>query len=573
MSLIDTLAGIALFVLVFTSLFAGARLAIGVIANNKAKTGALAVLNQKMEEIKSTAYDSLGTVGGIPAGTFAQNSTTTLNATEYSVRTLIMYVDLPQDGTGGSDSNGLTADAKQIKVEVGWYDRDVPRVLSMVTTLTPRGIESVSGGGTLRINVFDALANPIAGASVRVENATLIPPVDVTTFSNSQGIVPFPGASAGSSYKVTVSKAGYSTDGTHDADGSNPNPSPGHFTIAVSQTTTGSFYIDALGSLIVRTFSPIQTSTFSDTFADGTNVHALVDTEVTSGSIQLALNGTDYYPTGTARATSTVPEYLAHWREAAWDALSPANTEALVHVYAIDAGGVASLVPDGVLPGNSAGYATSPISLLTVSTSTYPRLALGATLSTTDLPVTPSIRSWDLQYDEGPLPLPNIPFTIRGTKTVGSDGGGLPLYKYSSSGNTGALSQATLSSMEWDTYHIAQDPAVTGYDVVESCLPQPVSLAPGATLDTTLILAPKSTHSLLLSYVTATGTLLSNVSVAITRTGFSEAATSSACGQTYTGSLSQATYTVEATKTGYSAASTTIDVNGPTQGSLTLSPL
>ncbi len=573
MSLIDTIAGVALFVLVFTSLFAAARLAVGVIANNKAKTGALAVLNQKMEEIKSIAYNDLGTVAGIPSGTVPQNATTTLNATEYSIRTLIQYIDLPQDGSGAGDSNGITADGKQVKVEVGWYDRDKPRLLSMVTTLTPRGVESVAGGGTLRINVFDALAQAVAGASVRVENASLIPPVDVTTFTNSQGVVLFPGASAGSSYEVTVTKGGYSTDRTYDADGTNPNPSPGHFTIAIGQTTTGSFAIDALGSLIVRTFSPIQSGSFSDSFASAANVVAPVDVEVTGGAIQLALNGADYMPTGTARSTSTNPQYLSTWESASWDALTPANTTLVVHVYAVDADGNPSLVPDVVLPGNSVGYAASPITLSTVSTSTYPRLALGVSLETFDLPVTPNLREWEITYTEGPLPLPNIPFSVHGAKTVGSDGGGVPIYKFETTGNTGAGATATLTNVEWDSYTIEQDPAVTGYDVAESCLPQPVSLSPGVSLATSLTLVPKSTHSLLMSFSTASGVLLPGVSAILTRTGYSSTASSSSCGQVYTGGLSQNTYTIDATKPGYYAASTTIDVLGPTVGSLTLTPL
>lgn len=573
MSLIDTLAGIALFVLVFTSLFAGARLAIGVIANNKAKTGALAVLNQKMEEVKSTAYADLGTVSGIPAGTIPQNATTTLNATEYSIRTLIQYVDLPQDGSGAGDTNGITADGKQVKVEVGWYDRDKPRLLSMVTTLAPKGVESVAGGGTLRINVFDALAQAVAGASVRVENSSLIPPVDVTTFTNSEGVVLFPGASAGSSYKVTVTKGGYSTDQTYDADGANPTPSPGHFTIAVGQTTTGSFSIDTLGSLLVSTYSPIQGGSFSDTFASAANIEASVDAEVTSGEIRLALNGVDYFSVGTARSTSTAPQYLHTWESASWDMLVPANTNATVFVYSVDDLGVATLVPDIVLPGNSAGYSASPISLVTVATSTYARLALGVLFETTDVALTPSLLEWEIAYTEGPLPLPNIPFTVYGAKIIGTDGGGAPIYKYTSSGTTGSSAKTSLASVEWDTYTIAQDPNVTGYDVVESCLPQPVPLSPGASIESVLTLSPKSTHSLLMSFKTASGVLLPDVEATVTRTGYSSMATSSSCGQVYIGGLTQNTYVIDATKSGYAAASTTVDVSGPTVGSLSLTPL
>lgn len=572
MTLIDTLVGLAIFVLVFTALFAGVRLGISVIANNKAKTGALALLNEQMELIRSIPYDTLGTSGGIPSGSLSQSTTTRLNATNYTIRTLIQYVDQPQDGEGVLDANGITADAKQAKVEVTWLDRGEPRVLSMVTTVAPNGVESIAGGGTLRINVFDALAQPVPAAQVRVQNASLVPPVDVTTFTNSSGVVLFPGASAGSSYEVTVTKGGHSTDQTYDSGVGNPNPAPGHFTIAVGQTTTGSFSIDTLSTLIVRTFLPVLPDLFSDVFANASNIETLTDTEVTGGSVILLFNGTDYPVSGTVLSSPVEPSILSAWDEVSWSETLEAGTAVAVQVMQVDGAGVATLVPDIALPGNSTGFTVSPLSLDTVSTSTYPRLALQGVLTTSDVAVTPSLDEWSLSYQVGPTPLPNIPFTIRGTKTIGTTGGGAPIYKFEDTGDTGASSEQTFSNMEWDSYLIAQNPGSTGYDVMESCTPQPVSLSPGTTMYTDLTLTPQTANSVLVSVRSSAGALLPGVEVNLTRSGFSAQATTTPCGQAFFGGISAATYVIEGILSGYQTASTSVDVSGPAVGSLTLSP-
>ncbi len=131
----------------------------------------------------------------------------------------------------------------------------------------------------------------------------------------------------------------------------------------------------------------------------------------------------------------------------------------------------------------------------------------------------------------------------------------------------------TLAALEWDTYTVTQDPNVTGYDVVESCAPQPVAVNPAANQDMYFVLAPETMHSLLVSFKTATGTLLHGVTADISRAGYSTTTVSSGCGQVFVGSLGQHTYTIDASKSGYYAASTTVDVSGATVTSLTMTPL
>ena len=60
-TLIDTIVGIALMLVVFMGIAATFRLSIDVVTNNKARSGAIALADQRMEYIRSLSYASIGT--------------------------------------------------------------------------------------------------------------------------------------------------------------------------------------------------------------------------------------------------------------------------------------------------------------------------------------------------------------------------------------------------------------------------------------------------------------------------------------------------------------------------------
>src|SRR3989338_639094 len=107
-TLLDAVVGTALMLVVFVGIFGAFKLTVSAVSNNKARAGAIALANERLEYIRSLSYDSIGTVGGIPAGAIAQSETATLNGISYTRRTFIAYVDDPGDGTGASDSNSIT---------------------------------------------------------------------------------------------------------------------------------------------------------------------------------------------------------------------------------------------------------------------------------------------------------------------------------------------------------------------------------------------------------------------------------------------------------------------------------
>jgi hypothetical protein len=479
MSLIDVLVGIALVLIVFAGIFGLLRAELQTQGLAKLEAAATTIASSQMEYIRSLEYSAVGTDGGIPAGTIPQTATTTDGGLTYTVRTYVEYADDPADGTGAADSNGITTDYKHVKVTVSYTAGGVAHSVSLVSNVVPSSIETTTGGGTLLANVVDSLGAAISGASVRIVNASTSPDIDFTTFSDTHGTVSLPGAPTSTQYQIYVSKTGYSSAQTYQRTGTNVNPTPGYLTVVGNTTTSSTFAIDRLASLIIRTFSPVSAALFTDLFNDATKLVTVSGTQVVGGALTLAGTPGAYAGSGVALSTTTAPAYLARWSSASSTLAAPLGTAATVSVT----DGSGTLLPDAVLPGNSAGFA-GVIDLTGLSTTTYPALALKATLSTSDPNATPSIADWHLGYDAGPTPLPNVSFTLTGAKTIGSTSGGASIYKTVVASTTDSSGVRSFS-LEWDLYQLA----ITGYTIATATPADiPLELSPGGAVDESLIL-------------------------------------------------------------------------------------
>lgn len=481
MSLVDVLVGSALMLIVFMGLFAIIRASLAVTTIARLKSSATTLVETRMEYIRSLPYDSVGTVGGIPAGIVPQYATTTLEGSiEFVTRTYIEYVDDPADGAGGADSNGITTDYKQVKVETTYTANSNPRRVVLTTNVVPPGIETTTGGGTLQVTVVDALGAPVSGASVQIVNTGLFPSVDVTTFTNAAGVVYLGGAEPSTEYEVYVTKNGYSSAQTYLRDATNVNPTPGYLTVVESQTTTSTFVIDVLSALTLRTFSPIAPAAQSDTFNDASQIVSSANTQVAGGMLALSGAPGSYPSSGEALASSTMPSYLATWETAVASVVEPLGTQ--VRAFVTDGSGV--LIPDAVLPGNSSGFTTS-ITLSGVSTTTYPALGLKAELVSPDPNQTPNVLEWEINYTAGPVPRADVSFTLTGAKSIGSTALGASIFKTQISTTTDAQGTRTLD-LEWDSYTISVDGLTTVFEDPVS----PYDVLPGTPLPTILILEP-----------------------------------------------------------------------------------
>ncbi|PJC56055.1 hypothetical protein CO026_02400, partial [Candidatus Kaiserbacteria bacterium CG_4_9_14_0_2_um_filter_41_32] len=242
-SLVEVIIVSAIITLFFGELFGGLHYTLALITDSKARLTALSVANDAMEYIHSLSYDAVGTVAGIPSGLIPQVATSTLNGIEFEKRVLIEYVDAPADGLGAADSNSITTDYKNAKVTVSWTRNGKTNQIFLVSTITPRSIESDVGGGTLKVKVFDSVAEPLPGASVQVVNNTLLPNIDITRTTDASGIALFSGAPAGADYEIFVTASGYSSEQTYMATTALPNPTSRPVAVLEADVSTMNFFI------------------------------------------------------------------------------------------------------------------------------------------------------------------------------------------------------------------------------------------------------------------------------------------------------------------------------------------
>lgn len=557
-TLIEVMVGAAVMVAIFTGLLGSFQALLALINTSRSQTGAVAIANAQIEYLRSLPYDSVGTLGGIPAGLIPQTKSVTLNEKTFTQRTLIQYVDALQDGEGVDDENGITADYKRAKVEISWQLKGVTKTFSLITNIVPRGMETLDGGGTLRVNVFDANVTPVAGAAVRIQNFTLSPTVDVTANTNTSGAVLFPGALAGAGYQITVSKTGYSTAGTYSSSAANPDPNPGHVAVIESEVSTMNFAIDEVSSILLTTHGSPTIGTFSDSFDDTNQLALLQNVVVSGGSLMLSA------ASGNAYATTTAPSPLASWRLARWTDSIPGGTQATYRIYSVDMAGTRTLVPDSDLPGNATGFVNSPVVLSGLDVATYPRLAIGVAL----LGGTPTIQSWEIEYATAIPAIASVPVRVTGSKTIGTTAASLPIYKFDSTVTTSGGGTYTLSNMEWDTYTMSP----IGYDIADSCESVPLSLLPGEGANASLTLVSDTGHSLRVLVVGDDGVAIPDAAVRVFRTGYNQTKGASLCGQSFFGGLSAAAdYTVEVTADGYTGETVAdVVVSGDTLYTMTL---
>lgn len=226
--LIETIIGVALFVAIGVSMYETYTKIFQVVQIARARTAAVALLNEEMEIVRNMPYGRIGTKTGIPQGDLLSTKEKTRGQYRFQVDTTVRNIDDPFDGQAGSTTyNDLSpADSKLVEIAVACLNcrTSSPAMVSATTRIGPKNLESASTNGSLFINVIDANGLPVAGANVRVENPAASILINDTT--NTQGVLQIIDAPPGvEAYQITVTKPGYTLARTY-ATGSTTAPVP-----------------------------------------------------------------------------------------------------------------------------------------------------------------------------------------------------------------------------------------------------------------------------------------------------------------------------------------------------------
>ena len=269
------------------------------------------------------------------------------------------------------------------------------------------------------------------------------------------------------------------------------------------------------------------------------------------------------YPSSGSVTSITVADgNIESWGEVSFISAIPADTSFRIQLLSFN-NPLWELIEEDDLPGNEAGFSSSPVDISGLDSEDYPELRLLGILETSDPAKTPTLGEWGITYfTQTDFPLGFIPFNVVGDKVVGTDASESPIFKYENSAVTNGSGFTLLSDLEWDRYTFSVDPGATGLSIVEvDPGPQPVFLDPRETATATLYLASENT---LLVTVLETGTEIPvfSAAVSLAKTGYEETQATNEEGQTLFIPLDTGLYTLEAAASGYETAVDSVSISG-----------
>jgi prepilin-type N-terminal cleavage/methylation domain-containing protein len=252
-TLVETLIALAILAIISAGIF-GIFQAVSKSSNiYETRTVATGLANEQMELIRNLPYLQVGTTEGWPQGNIPSTSPArNINNVNYTVHTDVQYVDDQFDELAPNDP--YNADYKKARVWVTWDTYPSTNPVTLVTTIVPKGQESIENGGTLSLQVFDNVVAPVSQVSVHIENKSLIPNIDINTQTNSQGelVVPALPVDTGNNYYIRVSKTGYTSDYTVPITQEDPSPTLPNQSIQQGTITEVSFTIDKVSRLTIN---------------------------------------------------------------------------------------------------------------------------------------------------------------------------------------------------------------------------------------------------------------------------------------------------------------------------------
>jgi len=253
-TLIEVIVCVTIFAILSASIYGFFTTVLSGIIHYREKTVISSLADQYLEIAKNMPYSQIGTLSGNPHGTLADLAnpiSTTIAGINYQIYYAVSFVDDPADGTFLAGTDSAPRDYKHIKLYVKNISTDVTN--SFLTTIAPKGLEGITEGGALSLEVFDAVGQPVPGAKVHITNNNITPNIDLTRTVDANGKwIEIGLPNDVSEYNVVAYKTDYSTDQTHPISLQNPNPTKPDATISDGQITQVSFFIDQLSNLTFK---------------------------------------------------------------------------------------------------------------------------------------------------------------------------------------------------------------------------------------------------------------------------------------------------------------------------------
>jgi prepilin-type N-terminal cleavage/methylation domain-containing protein len=255
-TLIETLIGSAIFVVIALSAYQAFGLLMDSVAASKAKLAATALANERFEIIRNMPYDDVGILGGLPVGKIVRTENIVRDNHSFTVETTIRSLDDPFDSTIEGDPADLSpADYKLADLDITCSDCKIFSPIKFTTIVAPHALETASNNGALFIQVFDANGTPIPSASVHIVNTETNPDTIIDETTDNTGWIKIVDAPTGiNAYNITATKSGYTQDETYPLGGTaGADPIKPDSTVVLQEVTQITFSIDRVSSLAVET--------------------------------------------------------------------------------------------------------------------------------------------------------------------------------------------------------------------------------------------------------------------------------------------------------------------------------
>jgi hypothetical protein len=569
-TLIEVLVGIFLILIVFLGIFGAYQLGFRVVGLSERKITATQIAQGEIEKIRNLPYLEIGTIGAnLPyaSGTLESVTTTILNGVEYRIERKIKYI---YDQTDSDEECPL--DYKRAEIKVSFSGVLSGEVL-LTTDISPKNLVEEERAclnqpaGILSVKVFDAQGNFVPSPLIQVfdpQSGQLRD--EVTPSEGKYGFPLDPGP-----WQIRVSKNGYSSERTYSIE-EVPIPEKPNPIVLGGQIVEISFLIDKISSMIVKTLTTFSQDYFFDSFDNENKISQKEHVSIFNSQASLATTSEGYYLSGYLFSIEISPSNLIKWNQFLFNDFEEEGTDLKYQIY-YASGTDWFLIPDADLPGNSVGFDSSPVNLKNLSTSTYSRLKLKANFSSNSNSLTPILYDWQLIWQTTQsLPIPNVVFNLRGEKLIGRDANENPIYKFSTTSQTGQTGQVEISNLEWDIYHFSNfQKDSQSLDLATSSPPHPISLAPSTSLDVFLYLEAQNSLLVLVQDLDTLNPIFA-ATTTLSTNGFSQTQYTDISGQTIFIPLISQNYNLSVKAEGYYPTSTTIFVSGKTTKLIKLIP-